>query len=422
MRIEQGNNANRKKKYVANYVISCVILSLVLLPSFSFAQNVSDLQRQIQERANELSRINAELEKNQEVLQSTSARGKTLSSEVVKIDNTIKHTELGIQASEVQLDKLALELNNLQGVIYEKEIILENRKAAVSKILQTFQVMDNQNLLMVLLNKQSLAESLDEAAKLQELNDGLINELREVRTIKAELSENFEEVTGNKNETENENRSLKAKKTAAKDQLDYKSDLLAQTKNEEAKYQQIVSELEEKQRAIGQEIARIEAQLRAATDSGDLPSKVSGILGSPRPSGTVVTQGYGATSFAQRAYSSQFHNGVDYRGAIGADIYAAADGEVIAVGDHGKTQYGRYVLIKHANNLTTLYAHMSSQAVARGQTVKRGQVIGYVGATGYVTGPHLHFGVYWSPSVELITIRGIPAVPVGVTVNPFDYL
>ncbi|MDP3880822.1 MAG: peptidoglycan DD-metalloendopeptidase family protein [bacterium] len=403
-------------------VFKTLILLTVILPSFALAQNVSELQRRIEERAKELEQINAELKKNQAVLETTTARGKTLSSEVGRIDNTIKQTDLGIQQSEVQLDKLGLELNSLQNNIYDKELVLKEKKDAVARIVQTFQVLDNQNLLMTFLNSQSLSDSFDEATRLQELNNGLITELREIEKVKEALSQNFDEVAENKEITENENRSLKSKKTAAKEQLGYKNQLLTQTKNEEVKYQQIVSELEAKQQAIGQEIARIEAELRAATRSDDLPSKIPGILGLPRPIGTVVTQSYGATDFAQRAYSSQFHNGVDYRGAIGDDIFAAADGEVIAVGNHGQTQYGKYVLIKHANNLTTLYAHMSTQIVSRGQQVKRGQVVGYVGATGYVTGPHLHFTVYWSPSVELITIRGVPAVPVGVTVNPFDYL
>ena len=55
--------------------------------------------------------------------------------------------------------------------------------------------------------------------------------------------------------------------------------------------------------------------------------------------------------------------------------------------------YGNYVTIYHSNGSTTLYGHMSSIAVTAGQTVSQGQVIGYVGSTGYSTGPHLHFEV-----------------------------
>ena len=88
-----------------------------------------------------------------------------------------------------------------------------------------------------------------------------------------------------------------------------------------------------------------------------------------------------------------------------------------------KYQYGRYVLIKHDNNLSTLYAHLSRQVVARGATVKRGDLIGYSGNTGYSTGPHIHLTVYWAPSVQMKSVPPAAGlVPVGVTIDPNDYL
>jgi len=80
-------------------------------------------------------------------------------------------------------------------------------------------------------------------------------------------------------------------------------------------------------------------------------------------------------------------------------------------------------LIRHNNNLATLYAHLSQQLVKKEMTVKRGDIIGYSDTTGYATGPHLHFGAYWAPS---ILMKNIPPaaglVPVGVIINPEDYL
>jgi murein DD-endopeptidase MepM/ murein hydrolase activator NlpD len=113
---------------------------------------------------------------------------------------------------------------------------------------------------------------------------------------------------------------------------------------------------------------------------------------------------------------------MDFRASIGTPIYAAGDGQVFAVGNNGNVQYGKYVVIKHENNLATLYGHLSRQVVSAGKSVKKGDIIGYSGSTGYSTGPHLHFGVYWAPSIELKTISGAGLVPVGVTVNPEDYL
>ena len=101
---------------------------------------------------------------------------------------------------------------------------------------------------------------------------------------------------------------------------------------------------------------------------------------------------------------------------------AADDGEVIVVGNNGRVQYGKFILIKHNNNLATLYAHLSRQIVQKGNMIKRGQVIGYSGNTGYSYGPHVHFTVYWEPSVSLKSFSGAGLVPVGVTINPADYL
>lgn len=85
------------------------------------------------------------------------------------------------------------------------------------------------------------------------------------------------------------------------------------------------------------------------------------------------------------------HKGIDLAAPTGTPIYATADGIV------GKAQwfstYGLYVEIAHGAQLETRYAHMSQLAVAPGQRVRKGEVIGYVGSTGRSTGPHLHYEV-----------------------------
>ena len=88
------------------------------------------------------------------------------------------------------------------------------------------------------------------------------------------------------------------------------------------------------------------------------------------------------------------HTGVDIGAWHGTEIYAAADGTVTAaVLDYGSVGYGTYVAIYHPNGSTTLYGHMSALNVSYGQSVKKGQVIGYVGSTGASNGPHIHFEI-----------------------------
>jgi murein DD-endopeptidase MepM/ murein hydrolase activator NlpD len=88
---------------------------------------------------------------------------------------------------------------------------------------------------------------------------------------------------------------------------------------------------------------------------------------------------------------SGFHQGLDISLEKGSPVYATADGSVESAAYNG--DYGNLIVLKHGFGLTTRYGHLSGFAVKAGQTVKRGDVIGYVGATGRATGPHLHYEI-----------------------------
>jgi len=85
------------------------------------------------------------------------------------------------------------------------------------------------------------------------------------------------------------------------------------------------------------------------------------------------------------------HKGVDYAASRGTPVRATADGKVLLAGRKGG--YGKTVVLRHAGRFSTLYAHMNGFAkkIRSGARVKQGQIIGYVGSTGYSTGPHLHY-------------------------------
>jgi len=89
----------------------------------------------------------------------------------------------------------------------------------------------------------------------------------------------------------------------------------------------------------------------------------------------------------------KFHAGLDFSAPQGTPIYATADGTISLSGSTGNG-YGNHVIINHGYGYETLYGHMVRVKVRRGQTVKRGEVIGWVGSTGKSTGPHCHYEVH----------------------------
>ena len=114
------------------------------------------------------------------------------------------------------------------------------------------------------------------------------------------------------------------------------------------------------------------------------------------PSQWPTDGGYVSSSFGGRAnpfsgYGRDWHPGIDIAVDYGTPVYASAAGYVQQAGWYGG--YGRYIRLSHDFGYETAYGHMSRLAVRAGSFVKKGQVIGYVGSTGYSTGPHLHFEV-----------------------------
>ncbi len=110
---------------------------------------------------------------------------------------------------------------------------------------------------------------------------------------------------------------------------------------------------------------------------------------------STVTNGYFARpARGVRTQGIHGHNGVDFSGRGGSEVFAAAAGTVIVSKDSGwNGGYGQYIVIKHSNGTQTLYAHLSENMVSEGAEVSRGQRIGTIGATGKSYGPHLHFEV-----------------------------
>ena len=115
----------------------------------------------------------------------------------------------------------------------------------------------------------------------------------------------------------------------------------------------------------------------------------AGFFAFPLP-GAPITSPFGPRIDPIAGYEG-FHPGVDFGAPLGTPIHAAGDGIVVFAGQ--ESGYGNYTCINHGQNIATCYGHQSAILVKVGQQVKRGQIIGLVGSTGYSTGPHLHFEV-----------------------------
>ena len=143
---------------------------------------------------------------------------------------------------------------------------------------------------------------------------------------------------------------------------------------------------------------QINAMIARQVARGNIPSKFNGTMRWPMDEFTI-SGNYGCSSFEYYAPGhgcAHFHNGIDMVAPAGTPVKAAASGEVVYVGWNWADgpDPAWIVVIAHAGNLKTWYAHMQpKRPVEVGQSVKKGQIVGYEGSTGHATGPHLHWMV-----------------------------
>jgi murein DD-endopeptidase MepM/ murein hydrolase activator NlpD len=139
--------------------------------------------------------------------------------------------------------------------------------------------------------------------------------------------------------------------------------------------------LHRKKRARGQEHRRLLTAL--ATSEEDRMWRGNFVLPVPTP----VRSKFGAWRKIGRRWSGP-HLGADMDGRVGRPVHAMADGRVVMLGDH--VYAGRTIVVDHGGGLFTQYLHLDGRHVREGERIRKGQIIGRVGRSGRVTGPHLH--------------------------------
>jgi murein DD-endopeptidase MepM/ murein hydrolase activator NlpD len=229
----------------------------------------------------------------------------------------------------------------------------------------------------------------------QRLVDALRQERDQVRELARRLDGQRAEQAALLKQQRDEEAQLEATRRAQQDALAYYGVL-------EAQFEQQRQELEAEKARIDALVSQLQAQY---------DSEASGLGGGSGrfawPERGPITQGFGCSDLLGEPYdpscpTHHFHTGIDIGCSFGTPIGAADAGVVSYVSFGWSGGYGNFVLITHGGGFATLYAHLSSIAVSAGQPVRRGQVIGAEGSTGYSTGPHLHFeirlnGAYQNP-------------------------
>ena len=404
-----------------------IFFLLLCLPLFvRGALPPEELTHAIQEKTKQLQEIQLKLEETQKNLGETHEKSQSLKQELVKLAKNVKQLDLGIKKNQTTIEKLSFEIDGLGYDINQTNAAIASRQAAMRKIMQNMQGLDDENAIVVFLKNKTIAYGIDEQTRLQEVNSDLTAMVTDMKQLNKERRKRLEDIDGKKKGIETEYKTLKVRKSLAEDTKKEQQELLTQTKNQEKLYTQIVTDLAKKQAEIAAEIEAIDATLRNKINQGNLPRPGAGILGYPTEDARI-TQGYGATPFALRGgYKGHWHNGVDFGGALGTPILAAESGTVIATGNQDafckKGAYGKFIAIQHPNNLVTLYGHLSNVAVQTGTRVARGGTIGHMGKTGYALGTHLHLTVFDSSTFMMRGSRVCGPMPSGGDLDPRKYL
>ncbi|NLV87336.1 MAG: peptidoglycan DD-metalloendopeptidase family protein [Clostridiales bacterium] len=385
-----------RKKFVS---IVCVILVLVLIGSLVLSAIGGALavsQSEIDSLKNKQTAIGQ---------QQDALKGKIGGLEDEMATAVEKKTLLDEQN---ELARQEIELINEQIDLYDKLIEqkakeLEEAKAAEAEQKETLRIRmrameENGDIsyYAILFNATGFSDLL---ARLDFIS-GIMNYDKNLETAYIAAREHVEEVKADYEATQVQQEKtrveLEAKKALLETQIDEAQAVIKQLDEDVERLRAEFDANEAAQRALSSQIndmvAALEKQQQeqiAAGNGGNI------VLGSGSMKWPLTGYYPSSNTYGMRLHpifnEMRFHAGTDIGAPTGTPILAADSG-TIATAAYG-SGYGNYVVISHGSGVSTLYAHMSSMAVSAGASVSKGQVIGYVGSTGWSTGPHLHFEV-----------------------------
>lgn len=416
------------------FKILCAGALLALcVPFIVGAQSAEEIRSQISSRQSELDALNKEIVQFEKDLQAVNAKKQTLQTAVNALDISYKKTQAKIKAIQSQIAKTELEIKELSGHISNKEESIALDSTAIAESIRSLHEAGEASLAELVFANNSLSSVWDDTEALMSFQDNLRTHVASLEAAKEVLTDTKNDEEKKRQELVGQRADLKSEEQSLAIQKKEQQELLSVTKSQESTYQSLLKTKQAAKTAFEQSLNELESKLKYTLDPSTLPPAGKGILRWPLDN-IRITQHFGRTADSGRLYASGTHNGVDFAAPIGTRVMAALAGIITATGNTdaiaGCYSYGKWVLVKHANGLSTLYAHLSHINVSEGQSVSTGQAIGYSGSTGYATGPHLHFTVYASGAVQVRQLgsgKGCSAAVMPVSamsgyLNPLDYL
>lgn len=422
-----------------------IALILLFLSNSNIAeadQNlIRELQEKISDRSNQIGAIEKEIEQSKKQLEAVGREVNTLQNAVRSIELTQKKLEQDISLTENKIINASLSIEKLTLEISESEQRIEKNSQSLSETLRLLnETGESSSLVESLLKYGDFSSVWEEFETLQRFQVEVRQNLNNLKIIKDTLEKKREESESQKEQLELLNMDLKDQHGVSLINKKRQASLLSETKNQEAEYQKILQTNLARKAEFEKELFEFESQLRLVIDPSQTPPARPGILSWPLDS-VFVTQYFGDTEFARSgAYRGRGHNGIDFRATMGTRVKSALSGIVSHIGNtdeiRGCYSFGKWVLVKHDNGLSTLYSHLSSIRVQPGQVVQTGEMVGLSGGlpgtfgAGYSTGPHLHFGLYITEGLRPQTYRSstpcngafMPLADLKAYLDPMSYL
>lgn len=431
-------------KFLWQHIFILALAVAITLAPHSKGATVEELQGKISDKSTQIEQLEKEIAAYQKELEETGKQTQTLQTAIKTLDTTAKKLAADVKLTEGKINIVNASIGNLSNGISVKEEEISQNLAAIEKTLRNINVTDDATLIEIFLSNTDLSEFWNEVENLQRFQIGVREKLAELRNLKDDLQDKKTSEESKKKELVFLKSQLADQQKIVTSNKQEKNTLLKQTQNKESGYKNLLAEKQKQKEAFERELAQYESDLQIAIDPNSIP-KASAIFSWPfdslkfKPLG-IITQLFGGTEFAKlnpQVYGRPFHNGTDFGLPTGTPILSALGG---VVEDSGNTDafpgcysYGKWVLVKHSNGLSTLYAHLSLIKVNPGNQVGTGSLLGYSGSTGYSTGPHLHFTVYLTKGVRIIKFgeakkvtncadARIPIAPYDAYLDPMLYL